>query len=61
MYFRHPSIYVVGTRESYAGTYRLEYLSNGWAMLYRHGRPVGAIADSFHNRCTSTAATFFRV
>lgn len=43
--------------ESYAGTYRLEYLPNGWRLLYANGRPVGAVRSGG----VYAAARFFNV
>ena len=33
---------VIYVSESYAGTYALRYLNNGWAILIKNGREVGA-------------------
>ena len=44
--------------DSYAGTYSLEYLRNGWATLYVKGRAVG----SWRGRGgVYAAAVFFNV
>lgn len=46
--------------ESYAGTYQLEYLSNGWVMMSKNGREIGAIRAG-HVVGVYNIALFFKV
>lgn len=50
-----PVIYI---SDSYAGTYRLEYLGNGWKRLFMNGKEVGAFLG---RGGVYAAATFFKV
>lgn len=56
------SPYVKSISDSYAGTYKLEYLSNGWAKLYKNGKEVGCINGNRHKvGGVYAAANFFKV
>lgn len=44
--------------ESYAGTYKLVYLENGWKILYKNGKQVGGYAGKGG---VYSAANYFKV
>jgi len=46
--------------ESYAGTYKLQYHSNGWKTLLKNGKPVGSY-NCRYIRGVYDAANFFKV